>query len=142
MSRDRVQPLAASRGRSIVLALVLALVPASALPLAARAEVHVEGSPAAVRITARGDSVGDVLSALGAAFNLQHRSAIDLDAAANPTYAGPIERVIANLLDGFNYAVKTSRGTATEVIVFGRRGEVAIPPPAPKRPTGLLSRWR
>jgi hypothetical protein len=138
VSRNRVQPLAESRGRSIALALVLTF----ALPLAARAEVHVEGSPAAVRITTSRDSIGDVLSALGVAFDLRHRSAIGLDAAANPTYAGPIERVIANLLDGFNYAVKTSQGTTTEIIVFGRRGEVAIPPPAPKRSTGLLSRWR
>ncbi len=122
------------------IALVAAL--ALALPHAAHAEVHVEGNPAAVHVTARGDSIGDVLSALGVAFNLRHRSAIELDAAANPTYAGPIERVIANLLDGFNYAVKTSQGTTTEIIVFGRRGEVAIPPPAPKPAPGLLSRWR
>ena len=83
-----------------------------------------------------------MLTALGPAFNVQHRSAIDLDAAANPTYSGPIERVIANLLDGFNYVVKTSQGK-TEIIVFGRRGEIAIPPPAPKpQPAGILSRWR
>jgi hypothetical protein len=115
---------------------------ASALPLAAHAEVHVEGNPAAVRITTSRESIGDVLSALNVAFNLQHRSAVDLDAAANPSYAGPIERVIANLLDGFNYVVKTSQGATTEVIVFGRRGEVAIPPPAPKPSPGVLSRWR
>jgi hypothetical protein len=116
----------------------------SALPLAAHGEVQVEGNPAAVRITTSSDSIGDVLSALDAAFKVRHRSAIDLDAAANPTYSGPIERVIANLLDGFNYVVKTSQGTTTEVIVFGRRGEVAIPPPAPKpsQSTGILSRWR
>ncbi len=121
---------------------VVGLALAATLPVTAHAEVHIEGNPAAVHVTARGDSVGDVLSALGVAFKLRHRSAIELDAAANPTYAGPIERVIANLLDGFNYAVKTSQGTTTEIIVFGRRGEVAIPPPAPKPAPGLLSRWR
>jgi hypothetical protein len=121
---------------------VLALALASALPLAARGEVHVEGDPAAVRITTSKDSIGDVLAALDAAFKLRHRSAIGLDAAANPSYAGPIERVIANLLDGFNYVVKTRQGATTEVIVFGRRGEIAIPPPAPKPAAGLLSRWR
>ncbi len=115
---------------------------ACALPLAARAEVHVEGDPAAVRITTSRDSIDAVLSALGAAFNVRHRSAIELDAAANPTYAGPIERVIANLLVGFNYVVKKSEG-GTEIIVFGRRGEVAMPPPAPKpQAAGILSRWR
>ena len=138
MSRCSVQPRSASRCRTIALAVATL----GALALPAHGEVHVEGNPAAVRITTSRDSIGDVLSALNVAFNLRHRSAIDLDAAANPTYAGPIERVIANLLDGFNYVVKTSQGTTTEVIVFGRRGEVAIPPPAAKRSTGVLSRWR
>jgi hypothetical protein len=138
MSRRRLLPGAAARGRTIALAVVA--LGAAALP--AHSDVHIEGDPAAVRITTSRDSIGDVLAALGAVFKVRHRSAVDLDAAANPTYAGPIERVIANLLDGFNYAVKTSQGTTTEIIVFGRRGEVAIPPPAPKRSTGLLSRWR
>jgi len=128
-----------SHCRALALASALAL---PALPLAARAEVHVEGNPAAVRVTTSRDSIGDVLSALGTAFNVRHRSAIDLDAAANPTYSGTIERVIANLLAGFNYVVKKSGGE-TEIVVLGRSGEVAIPPPAPKAPpTGVLSRWR
>ena len=141
MSPHRLLPLAASQ-RAI--APTLALVLASALAPAARAEVHVDGNAAAVHITTSRDSIGDVLSALGVAFNVRHRSAIALDAAANPTYAGTIERVIVNLLDGFNYIVRKSGGD-TEIIVLGRSGEVAIPPPAPKpqpQPAGLLSRWR
>ena len=137
MRRRGVQTLS-SRCRMIALSLAVA----SALPLAAHGEVHVEGDPAAVRITTSRDSIGDVLSALNAAFKVRHRSAIELDAAANPTYAGPIERVIANLLDGFNYVVRTSQGSTTEIIVFGRRGEIAVPPPAPKPSAGVLSRWR
>jgi hypothetical protein len=137
MRRRGVQTLSP---RCRMIALAVAVV--AALPLAAHGEVHVEGDPAAVRITTSRDSIGDVLAALGTAFKVRHRSAIDLDAAANPAYAGPIERVIAKLLDGFNYAVKTSQGTTTEIIVFGRRGEVAIPPPAPKPSTGALARWR
>jgi hypothetical protein len=130
--------IVSSRCRTIALAVAVV----SALPPAAHGDVHVEGDPAAVRITTSRDSIGDVLAALGVAFRVRHRSAIDLDAAANPAYAGPIERVIANLLDGFNYVVKTSQGTTTEIIVFGRRGEIAIPPPAPKPAAGVLSRWR
>jgi hypothetical protein len=136
MSRHRVRPLAATRRRSIATAIALCL----ALPIAARAEVRVEGNSAAVRITTGQDSIGSVLTALGPAFNVQYRSAITLDAAANPTYSGSIERVIANLLDGFNYIVKKNPNR-TEIIILGRRGEAAIPPPAPK-PAGILSRWR
>ena len=136
MSRNGTPPRMSSRGRSIAMATALCL----ALPVAAHSEVRVEGGVAAVRITTSQDSIGNVLTALGPAFNIQHRSAITLDAAANPTYSGTIERVIANLLDGFNYVVKKSPGS-TEIIVFGRRGEVAIPSPAPK-PAPILSRWR
>jgi hypothetical protein len=136
MSRHRLQPLAASRGRTIATAIALCL----ALSLAAHGEVLVEGSPAAVRITTSGDSIASVLTALGPAFNVQYRSAIMLDAAANSTYSGPIERVIANLLDGFNYVVKKNPDR-TEIIILGRRGEAAILGPQLK-PAGILSRWR
>jgi hypothetical protein len=138
MSQDRTPPRTSSRGRSIAMATALCL----ALPIAARAEVRVEGNSAAVRITTSQDSIGNVLTALGPALNVQYRSAITLDAAANPTYSGTIERVIANLLAGFNYVVRKSGGE-TEIVVLGRSGEVAIPPPTPKtQPTGVLSRWR
>jgi hypothetical protein len=137
MNRPSQWGFATTRARWIAMA--FAAIAASALP--AHGEVHVDGSPGAVRVAASGESIGAVLSALAVAFNLQHRSAIDLDTSANPTYAGTIERVIANLLDGYNYIVKKSQGT-TEIIVLGRRGEVAIPPPAPKPAPGLLSRWR
>jgi len=135
MNRNGTPPRRSSRGRSIAIAVTLCF----ALPLAARGEVRVEGDPAAVRITTSQDSIGSVLTAL-APFNVRYRSAIDLQATASQTYAGPIDRVIANLLDGYNYIVKRSPDR-TEIIILGRRGEVAIPPPAPK-PAGILSRWR
>ena len=49
-----------------------------------------------------------------------------------------------HLLDGLNDIVrKSGGGVQTEIIVAGRSGEVAIPPPAAKpQPAGLLSRWR
>ena len=137
MRRSHLKPLSAFRTSSIALALAAVLV----LPHAARSEVHVEGTPTAVRITTSSDSIGDVLSALGVAFDLRLRSAIDLDAPADQTYAGPIERVVARLLGGFNYVVKKSAGT-TEIMVLGRHGELAIPAPAPKPSAGALARWR
>jgi len=139
MSRRSMYPLVRSRRWSTALALVAT----SSLPFAAHGEVRVVGGSMAVHVTAgREDSVADVLSALGARFNLRYRSAIKLDEAANSTYTGPLDRVIANLLDGFNYIVKRGRDS-TEVVIFGRHGEVGIAPPAePPSPTGILSRWR
>jgi hypothetical protein len=118
----------------------MALALAWGLPLTAHGEVRVEGNPAAVHITTSQDSIADVLTALRNSFNLQHRSAIKLDAVANSTYSGPIDRVIANLLNGFNYVVE-KRQDRIDIIILGRFGEVAIPSAAPK-PSGILSRWR
>jgi hypothetical protein len=111
----------------------------------ARAEVQVEGNPAEVRVTTTRDTISDVLSAFGTTFNVQYRTAIPLDASALATYSGPLGQVISRLLDGYNYVIKTNRET-TEVIVYGRSGEVSIPPkalPVKGAPvTGVLSRWR
>ncbi|HEY1544777.1 MAG TPA: hypothetical protein VGG01_20455 [Xanthobacteraceae bacterium] len=133
MRRSWTSPrLSGVRARAIAIALCL-------VPPAARGEVRVDGNPAAIRITTHQDSIDSVLAALRTRFRVQHRSAIALDMPANPTYAGPLDRVIANLLDSFNYIVKKSPAE-TEIIILGRHGEAAMPPPKPK--LDLLSRWR
>jgi hypothetical protein len=116
---------------------------AGSLPAIACAEVQVEGSPAAVRVTTSQDTISDVLSAFAATFNVQYRTAIPLGAAAAAMYSGSFRQVISRLLDGYNYVIKSDRET-TEIIIFGKRGEVAILPPSPKVPTdtSILSRWR
>jgi hypothetical protein len=122
-------------------ALLLALVACGAAG-AARAGVLVEGTAAAVRVTTEQAAISDVLAAVAGNFNAKYRTAIPLDAPAGPAYAGSLAQVIARLLDGYNYVVKRD-GQITEIVVFGRRGEVAIPPPARSAPpAGVLSRWR
>ncbi len=109
---------------------------------AARAAVLVEGTAAAVHVSADQAPIADVLAAFGAHFNVTYRTAVPLDAPAGPAYAGSVAHVIARLLDGYNYVVKRD-GPSTEIVVFGRRGEVAIAPPArTAAPAGILSRWR
>ena len=101
------------------------------LPTIARAEVHVEGSAAVVRVTTSRDTIADVLSALAATFNVQYRTAIPLNAAADATYLGSFRQVISRLLDGYNYTIKTDDSKTTEIVVLSRRGEAANPPKAP-----------
>jgi hypothetical protein len=109
---------------------------------AARAAVLVEGTPAAIRVTADHAAIADVLAAVSRSFNAKYRSAVSLDAPASAAYAGSFAQVLSRLLDGYNYVVKRE-GPSTEIVVLGRRGEVAIPPPArPAAPAGILSRWR
>jgi hypothetical protein len=116
----------------------LAAVLTCGLATIACAEVHVEGNPTAVRVTTAQDAIADVLSALAATFNLRYRAAIPLDATASKTYAGSFRQVISRLLNDYNYVIKTDQETV-EIVVFGRRGEIATP----ARPTtGILSQWR
>jgi hypothetical protein len=115
----------------------------SSLATAACAEVRVQGSPAAMRVTTSQDAISDVLAAIATTFNVQYRTSIPLDALASVTYSGSFGQVISRLLDGYNYVIKREQDT-TEIVVFGRRGEVAIVPPAPKAPPtkSIMSQWR
>jgi hypothetical protein len=109
----------------------------------AGAEVRVNGSPTAVQITTRDDSISDVLLVIAKTFNIPYRTAIPLDTPANETYSGSFRQVISRLLDGYSYVIKTDPD-ATEIVVFGRRGDVAIapPPPKPAPAKGIVSQWR
>jgi hypothetical protein len=110
---------------------------------AAWAEVRVEGSAAAVRVTTDHDTIADVLSAFATTFAVQYRSPIPLDATASATYSGSLTEVIARLLDGYSYVIRNDR-QATEIVVVGASGAVAVPPEAPKAPPppAVVSRWR
>ncbi len=115
--------------RECVFALTIAFV--CSLPTIASAEVHVEGSPAAVRITTSRDTISNVLSTLAATFNVQYRTAIPLDAAADASYSGSLRQVISRLLDGSNYVIKGNDSKTTEIVVLGKRGEARSPPNGP-----------
>lgn len=90
--------------------------------------LRVEGDAAAVRLELHEATVTDALCALAAAFSVRYRSAIALDKARNGSYAGTLGRVIARVLDGYNYAIK-HEGSALDVIVFGRSRGLAAPAP-------------
>ena len=133
--------LASATTRRRVGALALAMMVACGTATLARAEVHVEGTAAAVRVTISHAAVADVLSALAATFKIIYRTSVPLDAPTDATYAGSLGQVMSRLLAGYNYVAKTEGGT-TEIVILGRRGEIAIPPPAPKPAPTFMSRWR
>ena len=101
------------------------------VPATATAEVRIEGNAAAVRISTSQNTIADVLSALGTFFNLRYRTAVPLIAAADPAYSGSVRQVIAHLLEGYNYLVKTDQET-TEIVILGSHGQAAMPAPAAK----------
>jgi hypothetical protein len=86
------------------------------------AEVHVEGTVAAIRITTNNDAIPDVLAALGATFNVRYRTLVPLDRVTSDTYSGSFGQIISRLLDGYNYVIAHDQDTV-EIIVLTERGE-------------------
>lgn len=87
------------------------------------AEVHVEGSPAAVRVSANQDSVADVLTAMTTIFRVKYRSAIPLETRATGTYSGSLSTVLNSLLENYDYVIER-RQQAIEISVFRVHGSV------------------
>jgi hypothetical protein len=95
-------------------------------PTIAHAEVHVEGSLAAVHVTTDKDAIPDVLSALETTFNLRYHTSVPLDGNVSSVYSGTLAHVISRLLSGYDYVIAHDQGTI-DVVVWGKRGEAAAP---------------
>jgi hypothetical protein len=99
---------------------------AAGSPAIARAEVHVEGSAAAVHVTTDKDAIPDVLSAFETPFNLRYHTSVPLDGNVSSVYSGTLAHVISRLLSGYDYVVAHDGGTI-DIVVWGKRGEAAAP---------------
>jgi hypothetical protein len=114
--------------RLVKVAFLAALVAAD--PTRAFAEVKVEGRLDAVRLETTGASVGEVLETLGATFGLRYRAAIGLDRTLTGVYQGPLERVLARVLDSYDFVTKSSPG-GVEVVILAERGGASRTAAAP-----------
>jgi hypothetical protein len=86
--------------------------------------LRIRGDAAALHVEVRHTTIADVLSALA----VRYRASVSLDEVIEGTYAGSLSQVISRVLKGYNYATKQN-GPNFEVIIFGRRGESAVPAP-------------
>lgn len=86
--------------------------------------VRLQGDAQALRVEVRDGTIADVLTAMSGTFDMRYRSSIALDGEISGTYAGPLTRVIARVLDGYNYAIVHER-SALQVTIFGKSGEQA-----------------
>jgi hypothetical protein len=114
-----------------------ALVAVTADP--ARAQVRVDGSPDAVHIEARDVPLQEVLAALQAKFNLQYRTDDALETRKTGIFDGPLPRVTARMLDGYDFAMKvTPQGIDVLVLRQDQAGgkTVASAVPATATPKG------
>ena len=93
--------------------------------IAARAEVRVQQDQTSLRIEISQSQVAEALFALCQVANVRHSTAVPLDRVIDGTYSGSLEQILARLLDGYSYWIKR-RGSSTEVIVVGTRGQSPV----------------
>ena len=74
----------------------------------ARAEILLEGTPAAIRLELTQAPIGEVLAAFGERYGVRYRAALPLDQPITGSYAGPLPRVIARVLEGYDYVARIS----------------------------------
>ena len=106
------------RCSSVAAVLVSAL---AATTVTAMAAAQVSGSPQNVSVDAQNSSLKDILSALGKQFNVHYQSTANLDKQLSGTYEGSLRRVVARLLEGYNFII-TSNQDMIEVTVLGTQG--------------------
>jgi hypothetical protein len=99
----------------MALAATLAVAPTSLL-----AGAQVQGSPEAVRIETQNSSIEEVLAALGNAFDLRYRSSANLAKHLSGTYEGSLQRVVARVLEGYDFVLRNNKGKI-EITVLGTR---------------------
>jgi len=86
---------------------------------AAHSQVRVEGQPEAVHIEAFEVPLREVFDALQKKFNLHYRTRDMLDTRMTGTFNGPLRRVAARILVGYDFAMKiTPQGI--DVLVLGQ----------------------
>jgi hypothetical protein len=110
-----------------------------AAPLPVLAELSIAGAPAAIRLEAEDASLEEILLALQAGFNLRYRTLATLDGPVSGSYRGPLARVVAQLLERYDFIMKVSAQTVDiSVLRQHARSEPPGPAsPAPQRPRVL-----
>jgi hypothetical protein len=94
---------------------------------AARAQLSVEGRQDAVHIDARDVSLQEVLAALQAKFDLHYRSDDALETRKTGIFDGPLPRVTARILEGYDFAIKvTPQGVDVLVLRQNQAGDKTV----------------
>ena len=115
---DRISVL---RRSSAAITAGLALMLLAAEPAGAATEI--EGSPSDVNLRVRNAPIRDVLAALAARFKLTYRAPPDLTSELSGRYSGPLNQVLARILDGVDYVVEAS-DDGIKLVIFSASDKV------------------
>lgn len=114
--------------RSLLLSIVgvvLAVLPSQ--PVCA--QIRVQGPVEHVRLEAHGATVEEILVVLRAHFDLRYHGTA-LNRRITATYEGPLRKILALVLDGYDYVIEP-KGDNIEVTVVSTGAPRAAVPPAP-----------
>jgi hypothetical protein len=81
------------------------------------------------RLVARQATVGEVFAALKSNFRFRYSLAVEPELLVNGTISGPLHRVVARLLDGYDFVVKRAPD-GVEVVRVSPRGTADWKPSA------------
>jgi hypothetical protein len=105
---------------------------------AAQAQIMVNGEADSTHVEVRDVPLREVLAALQAKFNLRYRSDDALEIRKTGIYNGPLQRVAARMLDGYDFAMKISpQGIDLLVLRQHQPDDKAIAAAIPARARGV-----
>jgi hypothetical protein len=82
------------------------------------AEARVSGKANMMRLEARNASISEVLTALGAAYEMPSGSNVLLSKTITGTYAGSVREIVSQVLGGYDYVVKGAPGKLS-IVIYG-----------------------
>jgi hypothetical protein len=98
----------------------------------AQAQVKMEGSQEALHLEVTDARLTDVLNALKGKFNVRYRSNDALEGRITGSFNGPLRRVVARLLGGYDYVIAISPdGLDALILLQNSTANVVLPQAAP-----------
>ena len=99
-----------------------------------------EGSPEALRIEAADAKLSDVLNELKAKFNVRYRANDALEGRITGSFHGSLQRVVARLLEGYDYVIAISPdGLDALILLQNATANVVVPKSQPTMPEPAAS---
>ncbi len=95
-------------------------------PIAAHAEFQIEGSVSELRIEAAQTSIEEIFSALSAVYGVTISATVLPDQQVSGVYTGSLQRVVAQLLDRYDYVLAVSPEKIEITFLGVRNGQGAL----------------
>jgi hypothetical protein len=88
--------------------------------------VRLQGNAELLRLEVHNTTIAAVLATLKRVFGVRYRFSTPMDDVVNGTFSGSLTRVMASILDGYNYVIKRE-GVRLDLIIYGRSAGEGAP---------------